>query len=202
METTLFSKFGESLCQMKIEAGKGRALKFHDIDRAKFEAYGKICWLWTQSNLHVDWPTDLQSRLILPAIERKQFKIVEQDGLPVAYCSWAMIDKETETRFILSPSSIHPKDWTSGDRLWFVDWVSPFSARYTRVLRKSLAEQFPNHVARSIRVKRGKEKARIATYVGRDLKRSESHALRRQYFQEVAEGLQKNPELGKSFTLS
>ena len=168
---------------------------------AKFEAFGKICWLWTQSDLHVDWPTELQARLILPAIERKQFKIVEQDGLPVAYCSWAMINVETEEKFILNPNSINPHDWNNGDRLWFVDWISPFSSKYTRILRKAMADQFPKNVARSIRVKKGQKQARIATYAGQELNRDESHALRRQYFQEVSEGLRQNSGLGKTFEL-
>ncbi|OED46958.1 hypothetical protein AB838_16785 [Rhodobacteraceae bacterium (ex Bugula neritina AB1)] len=166
-----------------------------------FETYGKISWLWSNSVLHRDWPVALQAGFILPAIASQQFLLVERDGFPVAYCSWALVDEETEAKYILDPNNLDPDRWNSGDRLWFVDWISPFSSKYSWALRSALVKRYPDKVARALRVKKGSNQARVASFTGHGLKKSESRKIKRQFFEDMLSGLKENPGLDKDFSL-
>ena len=42
-----------------------------------------------------------------------------------------------------------------GDRLWFVDYVSPFSVKHTLALKSVLREKFSDRFARGLRVTPG-----------------------------------------------
>ncbi|WP_068313783.1 toxin-activating lysine-acyltransferase [Polycladidibacter hongkongensis] len=155
----------------------------------QFTALGKISWLWQSSPLHKEWELAAFSRFVLPAIASKQYCILEHDGAPVAYCSWALLDIEAEAKYLADPSSFSKDSWTCGDRLWFVDWVSPFSARYTWALRSHMKQRFANKLGRSIRVKKGEEKARITAFAGANLTAEQSADIRRQYFKDTVEAL-------------
>lgn len=168
----------------------------------KFHAYGKISWLWANSKLHKSWSTAQQARFILPAVETRQYHIVEDNGVPVAYCSWAFITVDAEARFIVSPNSLQPEEWTSGDRLWFIDWVSPFRTKHTWELQRAMSRKFPDQVARAYRVKPKNEKARVATFVGTELARGSSHSIRRQLHADLVDALQSHPDVDKSFRIA
>ena len=104
---------------------------------------GRMVWLWSNSELHKTWPVGLQARFALPAAMTGQHCILEREGVPRAYCSWAFLTAEAETRMVLNPNALRPEDWTAGDRLWFIDWIAPFDARDTRALRGHMAHRFP-----------------------------------------------------------
>lgn len=156
----------------------------------RFEACGKIFWLWSNSELHKSWPTALQTRFVLPAVLHNQFHIIEDDGMPVAYCSWARLTLDAEEKFILDPANLDPSEWTAGDRLWFIDWISPFGPKYTWRLQRAMSREFPKEVARAFRVKTKSTKARIATFAGTELTRDQSHEARRNYHKDLMSRLQ------------
>lgn len=147
-----------------------------------FSVLGKISWLWMSSPLHRPWTIDLLSRFILPAIESRQYLLVEQDGFPVAYCSWAFLDQAAEVKYLIDPSHIRAEDWTGGDRLWFVDWVAPFSREDSITMKNQLVAMFPHALARAIRVKRNKTNARVMEFKGRKLDPDKATALLNQYY--------------------
>ncbi len=115
----------------------------------KFTALGKIAWLWMNSPLHRDWTIDLLSRFALPPVELGQYLLLERDGLPVAYCSWAHLSGEAELAYLLDAGNIPLADWNGGDHLWFVDWVAPFGKADSFELKNRLADKFPTSVARA-----------------------------------------------------
>ena len=129
--------------------------------------YGYISWLWSNSELHRDWNVKSQARLIIPAITLKQFHLIlDPNNFPVAYCSWAWLSSEVENEFIRRAGFIDPKNWNSGDRLWFIDYVSPFSSHYTDQLNVALARMFPDKIARALRVKPGNKRGKIISFRG------------------------------------
>jgi cytolysin-activating lysine-acyltransferase len=158
-------------------------------------------WLWSNSGLHKSWPVALQTRFVLPAVMHGQYFIMERDGVPCAYCSWAWMTLETEVKFVLNPNSLQPEDWTAGNRLWFIDWIAPFSAPDTRALRGRMAERFPREVARALRVKPGRTKARIATFAGSALNREEALTIRADLYGALNERLSAHPERHRAFEL-
>ena len=133
---------------------------------AQFELLGKLAWLWMSSPLQHEWTMALAARFLLPPIALGQVQLLERDGVPVAYCSWAWLSAEAECRYLLDASSISAADWRGGDRLWFPDWVAPFGAADSLALRQAMAQRFPNEVARALRVKRGRKHARVMQFRG------------------------------------
>ncbi|WP_261844918.1 toxin-activating lysine-acyltransferase [Aliamphritea ceti] len=157
---------------------------------------GRISWLWQNSELHKEWQVGAMSRYVLPAVASNQYLIIEHEGAPVAYCSWALFDEQAESDYVLDPASLSPQRWNCGERLWFIDWISPFNSRFTWMLRAELNNRFPGYLARAMRVKKTTDKARIASFSGKGLSREESHSLRRQYFTDMVEGVQNAQQSG------
>ncbi|MGY0194638.1 toxin-activating lysine-acyltransferase [Leptothrix sp. BB-4] len=135
---------------------------------APFTALGQIAWLWMHSPLHERWTVDLQRHFILPPVMLGQYELLERDGVPVAYASWAWVSHEVEVAYIGDPGRLPPGAWRSGERLWFVDWVAPFGKRDSLALRTRLALRFHDQVARAIRVKTDRKTARVMEFVGPD----------------------------------
>ncbi|MCE8510972.1 toxin-activating lysine-acyltransferase [Ruegeria pomeroyi] len=155
------------------------------MDAQKMQAYGEICWLWGISNMHQEWPTGLQSRIVLPAVASGQFHVLKNGAFPVAYCSWAFLNEDVEKKYILNTNSLEHTDWNSGSRLWFIDWISPFSTKFTWTLKRAMDERFPDQVARSIRVKKGSNKGKVAQYHGMDLSPQDARQKHSDLFQSV-----------------
>ena len=156
-------------------------------NQLKFEIYGKILWLWSNSSMHCDWPTHLQARFVIPAIANQQYYILEDNGFPVAYFSWAFLDLMSEKKYLLNPNSLELKDWKSGDRLWFMEYISPFSSNYTRKLNLEIAKIFPDYVGRSIRIKPGTKRAKVQHFKGPNVSRENYRKIRAKYLREFYE---------------
>ncbi len=91
------------------------------------EVFGATSWLWLQSVTHRNLPVHMLGATVLPAIKHQQFLIAIQYGKPIAYVSWANFSEETESRYVCHTSEqMRDEDWNSGDRLWIIDWFTPF----------------------------------------------------------------------------
>jgi cytolysin-activating lysine-acyltransferase len=109
--------------------------------------FGSVTWLWMQSKSHWGMQLHRLATLLLPAIKSGQYILGTERGKPVFYLSWASLDLEAESRYLDGAArNIQVADWTSGDRVWFNDWIAPFGHTFTaeraicRVLwRKGLA---------------------------------------------------------------
>lgn len=143
----------------------------------KFTTLGKLAWLWMNSPLHCEWPVELLSRFALPPIELGQYLLLEREGMPIAYCSWAHLDSRAEADYMLDASNIALADWKGGDHLWFVDWVAPFGKADSLALKNRLEQMFPTSVARAIRVKRGSRTGRVMEFRGPRIGRQAAQAL-------------------------
>lgn len=149
--------------------------------------FGNAMLLYAKSKLHCSWSIDMASRYVLPAILSGQYKVVKDaDGRPLAYVSWARFDLRREVLYLEDPHSITPEDWNCGDRLWFIDWVSPMDKRITDELYTYLTHQvFPNAVARSLRIKPGEDKAKIKSYGGVNVSSIERRSILLRYYEEL-----------------
>ena len=168
-----------------------------------YETYGKIAWLWSNSNLHKTWTIGLQSRLIIPPLMLGQYIIVnDNNNNPMAYCSWAMFDLEAEIKYILHPNSIRPNDWRSGQRMWMIDFISPFSKDYTLRIKNRLVAKYPNGYLRALRVKQNSKTCRMLTFAGKNLSLAEANLIKTQHLQELREILSNHPSRGIEFNLN
>jgi cytolysin-activating lysine-acyltransferase len=156
----------------------------------KYDVLGKLAWLWMNSPLHRNWQVNLLSGFALPPIELGQYLLLERDGLPVAYCSWAHLSSQAEVAYMLNASHIALADWNGGDHLWFVDWVAPFGKADSWELKRQLAEKFPTSVARAIRVKRDSGKARVMEFRGPQTDRLAARETLTRHFQDFIKTLE------------
>lgn len=134
-----------------------------DIDASgpsNLEILGEVCWLYSQSHIHRVWPMGSLLQWLLPAILTRQMRIYRKNGKPHAFVSWARLSQDVEEAFVLNTASLQPKDWKSGDRIWFIDWVAPFGGTHemTRDLKRNV---FPNDVGRFLRMKEGSDTLRV-----------------------------------------
>jgi cytolysin-activating lysine-acyltransferase len=138
--------------------------------RSEAEAFGAVTWLWMQSPDHRTLPLQALQQLLLPAIQTGQYLLLHErsaTGLrPVAYLSWAHLSAEAESRYLDHPlRGLQPADWCSGDRMWVIDWITPFGHAYA--LRASILRLLPQVCFRFL-YHRGNERGlRIKTYRGR-----------------------------------
>jgi cytolysin-activating lysine-acyltransferase len=127
---------------------------------SNLEIFGEMCWLYSQSKIHRNWPIGSIQRWLLPAILSQQMRVYRKNGKPYAFVTWAFLSKEVEEAFVLNTASLQPKDWKSGKRIWFIDWVAPFGG--TREMTLDLKHNvFPNDVGRFLRMKEGSDTLNI-----------------------------------------
>lgn len=92
----------------------------------KVGLFGNIMWLMMQSAAHKHlFLTDMEW-LVMPTLQLNQFRLWQQNGMPVAYASWAFLDEAAEGRMRESIKRLAPVDWKSGDALWLIDMIAPF----------------------------------------------------------------------------
>ncbi|HGO5856783.1 TPA: toxin-activating lysine-acyltransferase [Mannheimia haemolytica] len=119
------------------------------MNQSYFNLLGNITWLWMNSPLHKEWSCELLARNVIPAIENEQYMLLIDDGIPVAYCSWADLNLENEVKYIKDISSLTLEEWQSGDRRWIIDWVAPFG--HSQLLYKKMCQKYPDMIVRSVR---------------------------------------------------
>lgn len=130
------------------------------------EALGAAAWLWMQSPMHRSLPLAALHALLLPAIKRGQFLLASVQGQPVFYTAWACLDPQAERHYLeRSPERMPPQDWTSGDRLWALDWIAPFGHTHdmSRLLRR---EWFARRWGRTLDHRGSTRGLRVRTFRG------------------------------------
>jgi cytolysin-activating lysine-acyltransferase len=100
-------------------------------DRSEAEIFGSIAWIAMHANNKNHLPLQGLSQWLLPALRSKQFILASEtvDGQtrPVAYMSWANLNAQIESRYVDNPDKgLMPQEWTGGDRMWVIDWMTPF----------------------------------------------------------------------------
>lgn len=101
---------------------------------------GQILMLMMDSPQHkymfisdLDW-------ILRPPLQLRQFRLYRQDDRPRSYISWGFLSPEVENRLLKEDSRLRPHDWTSGNRIWLIDIISPYQG----------AEFFINDIAKTV----------------------------------------------------
>jgi cytolysin-activating lysine-acyltransferase len=105
------------------------------------EIFGSIVWLAMQAKNKNQLPLQELSQWLLPALRTQQFILASEsiDGktCPVAYMSWANLTAEVESRYVDNPDEgLSPQEWAGGDRMWVIDWMTPFG--HSKVFRRAV----------------------------------------------------------------
>lgn len=92
---------------------------------------GEMTWLLSQSPLHRVFEIGDLEWLIMPALIHEQFYVFRDGDQPVGLAFWAYCNAEAQEK--LSRGMIEPEnrltlqEWKSGDTIWLVDLVAPFT---------------------------------------------------------------------------
>ena len=121
--------------------------ELHPFDRLdaseRMRQLGSICWLMLQSDLHHRYAMgDLVER-IMPSLLCDQYRYYELNGEPVGFCNWARLTDEVEAKVCTGEYVLEPKEWVSGQNLWFMEFIAPFdnSSLIVNDLRRNVFPQ-------------------------------------------------------------
>ena len=92
----------------------------------KFAEYlGIASWLCSMSKVHKTRDFTSIDRDLLPPILLKQFRIIRDQKLPIAFLTWATVSADVEAK-VKKSEPLALEDWKSGDKLVVVDCIAPF----------------------------------------------------------------------------
>ena len=75
---------------------------------------GDILWLYGFSKIHQRYSIHLLLKLILPALQHRQYLLHYQNQRPVAYCNWAFLNKEILNLMLRGNYILLPEQWQIG----------------------------------------------------------------------------------------
>jgi cytolysin-activating lysine-acyltransferase len=133
------------------------------------EIFGSIVWLAMQANNKNRLPLQDLSQWLLPALRTQQFILASEsiDGKtrPVAYMSWANLTAEVESRYVDNPDEgLSPQEWTGGDRMWVIDWMTPFG--HSKVFRRAVGAALTGCCFKSLYHRGGDRGLRVMLFRG------------------------------------
>jgi cytolysin-activating lysine-acyltransferase len=159
------------------------------------EALGQIVWLLGQSPAHRELRIKDLEWSFLPALRHEQFRIfrlgplpglseLEKKNLltgvaaealeqmPLGVAIWARLSAEAEAK-LEKGERLSAPEWRSGDRVWLVELISPFSGEKNKVTEAMLLDLMqgplratPFNLHRTDPVTGRREKVRMASHVG------------------------------------
>jgi cytolysin-activating lysine-acyltransferase len=127
--------------------------KLANAERAMSLMLGRVAALMIGSPEHRHlFLADLEWRVV-PPLALRQCRLVQKEGLPVAYLSWALVDEAREKRLQGGYRRLAPADWRSGDRLWLVDLIAP-GGNGEALAREVMGKLFPGREVKTLAVRR------------------------------------------------
>ncbi|MFC7369319.1 toxin-activating lysine-acyltransferase [Vreelandella zhaodongensis] len=108
---------------------------------------------------------------ILPPLSCNQVRFyVTSEGLPTGMVTWAWLSEHVERDVHVTGRALGQDEWTSGDRLFFNDWITPYG-NIREVLYDMTHHHFPNEVATSLRRRSDGSVRSINRWTGVNLRR-------------------------------
>lgn len=136
------------------------------------EVFGGATWLALHAQFKRERPLVCLNEWLTPAIETKQYLFIsdEVDGQhrPTMFLNWGNLDQKSESQYVDNPDIPLAIDaWTSGDRMWIFDHLSPFG--HALAFNRLAKEIFPNNCFRFLDHKGGQRGLRVVTFRGKNV---------------------------------
>lgn len=94
---------------------------------SEMEVFGAATWLWMHSKNHCHHHLYELEHLLTPIVQYQQYLLVCDSTRPICFFSWAYLDEASERRYLTKPrATLRKEDWRSGNRIWAIDFISPF----------------------------------------------------------------------------
>lgn len=92
----------------------------------KLPLLGPALWLFARDEVRrFTFVADLDWRL-MPPLVLDQCQLLQKDGVPWAFCTWAWVDDAVHARLQSGEVRLAPHEWRQGKHPWLVDVVGPF----------------------------------------------------------------------------
>lgn len=123
------------------------------IECQESEVFGQVVSLWTKAKAQSFVPLHGVTSMLVPALKHRQYIMasaqIDRELKPVAYMAWANLSAEAEARYLRDPNiAIKPADWKSGDRMWIIDWFTPYG--HAHAMRFAVGHLLAHRTARAI----------------------------------------------------
>lgn len=114
---------------------------------------GEIVSLLLCSDVHRVYQIADIGAVFFPAIQRNQFRMYHENKRLVGLVTWAYLTPEVQEKYLSGAYNLRPEDWSAGDTLWIIDWVSPFG--HTKKIARDLKQNVftSSDALKAIRIK-------------------------------------------------
>jgi hemolysin-activating ACP:hemolysin acyltransferase len=120
----------------QLEAEQKEIIFTPDYIQNKNELFGRIIALMADSDVYLpDSLYALKKNITSPLCSNNCLIYFSENKL-VGYCSWAWLTDESEKKYMENSNSLVPNDWETGDNLWLIDTVAPYSSKHAINLMK------------------------------------------------------------------
>jgi cytolysin-activating lysine-acyltransferase len=111
-------------------------------DMQPSEALWDIVKICHDSDANLNWTLADVCRIFVPPTLMGSYRIFyhrnELESIPVAFCTWAWLDQESDNSIRINFIDPLPTAWDSGENLWIIDLVS--TTGHTKKIAKYLRE--------------------------------------------------------------
>ena len=95
----------------------------------------KTLYLFNLSDIHKKCTISDIQRLVIPPMKLGQYRIYEDENIPLCYLSWAFLNAETVEDYINNKKLLQADEWNNGKSLWLINIICPFGGT-TESLRR------------------------------------------------------------------
>ena len=94
----------------------------------KEEAFRAILFIMEHSDYHRGWSDEnIWTYIIGPLANNKVLVQYNQEGVPIAFCTYAFLTEDRESSYMADSASLQISDFESEDgTLWCIDFAAPF----------------------------------------------------------------------------
>ena len=137
---------------------------------------GEITSLLLLSKVHRKYQVRDIADVILPTINLNQFRIYrDKNKQPIGLVTWGYFNEATEREYLSGKSVLSEKELTSGDILYFLDFIAPYG--HAKKIIKDLRENvFPTSEAKSLHfLEQGIRRNKVKKFHGINFKKPTLH---------------------------
>ncbi len=131
--------------------------------RSVAEALGQVTWLFMQSAMHRELPFKVLEATVMPALSAAQARVFRfgktpaldnvpeaefaklgftrsgLEDLPLGFALWAFLSDAAEQK-LQRGEALAPEDWTSGNKAWLIELMSPFANDENKLIAVMLTD--------------------------------------------------------------
>lgn len=157
---------------MKFEKVRITAPVLNRREHSETEVFGGAVWLALHAKLKRDRPLTALHEWLTPAIETNQYvfvsDVIDTQHRPIMFLNWGNLNEEAESRYVFNPDlPIEKHEWTSGNRMWIFDHLSPFG--HALAFNRMAKHLFPDHCFRFLDHKGAHRGLRVVTFRGKNV---------------------------------